>query len=689
MAAVIDLSALGTRGFVIQGDQSADLAGSDVALAGDVNKDGFDDIIVSAPFGDSGGEDAGEVYVVFGKAGGFGTVDLSSLTAAQGFAINGDGLNDYAGQSVAGAGDLNGDGFADIVIGAAKNDDGGDGAGAAYVIFGKASGFATVDLGALAAGEGFTITGDEIQDRAGHSVSSAGDVNGDGIDDLIVGAPGSDDGGASAGQAYVIYGKSAGLGNVDLGALTPADGFALIGDADGDDAGWSVASAGDVNGDGVGDIIMSAYYGNDGGGKSGESYVIFGKPGGHDTIDLSALSSGDGFKIVGSGYSYTGPTPYTKVYFGADRVSGGSDINGDGFDDLLVGSPRSTEYGDGTVSVIFGKAGGFGTIHLGQLSYNQGIHVYGGQDGGFDMSAAGDVNGDGFDDFIVGAPGADDGGIDAGNAYVIYGREDPDWVSLRSLGPTEGFLIQGDQGGDMAGRSVSGGGDVNGDGFADIVVGAPYGDDGGASAGEAYVIFGAAPTTGVTRIGSAIGQTIRGGIGDDRLDGRDGDDLLLAAGGDDELLGAAGNDDLNGGEGDDALSGGSGHDKLTGGAGIDSLTGGSGNDMLEGGSGGDSMNGGSGNDVYRVDSMADQIVETDGGGSDRLFARVSYTLAEGVYVEALNTLSNSGTTVINLIGNSFANKIIGNAGINTLSGGGGADSLNGLAGNDRIYGGAG
>jgi Ca2+-binding RTX toxin-like protein len=341
------------------------------------------------------------------------------------------------------------------------------------------------------------------------------------------------------------------------------------------------------------------------------------------------------------------------------------------------------------VSVIFGKAGGFSTIHLGQLSYNQGFLVYGGQDGGFDMSAAGDVNGDGFDDFIVGAPGADDGGIDAGNAYVIYGREDPDWVSLRDLGPDEGFMIQGDQGGDMAGRSVAGGGDVNGDGFADIILGAPYGDDGGVSAGEAYVIFGAAPTAGVTRIGSAIGQTIRGGIGDDRLDGRDGDDVLLAGGGDDELIGAAGNDDVNGGDGDDTLSGGSGNDTLTGGNGIDSLTGGSGTDLLDAGLGGDFMNGGSGNDVYRVDSVADRVVEADGAGVDRIFSRVSYTLAEGVYVETLNTLSNTGTTLINLTGNSFANKIAGNAGANTLSGAGGADSLNGLAGNDRIYGGGG
>ncbi|MCP4306559.1 MAG: hypothetical protein GY788_17155, partial [bacterium] len=175
-------------------------------------------------------------YVVFGSGSGFGSdvggrqvIDLTSLSASEGFIIQGDEGSDRAGYIVSSAGDVNGDGFDDLIIGAPLGDDGGSFAGEAYVVFGTDAGFGTPDLASrqvidltnLSAAQGFIIQGDEGSDRAGWSVSSAGDVNGDGFDDLIVGAPFGDDGGTYAGEAYVVFGGASPV-NVDLTGLTAA-----------------------------------------------------------------------------------------------------------------------------------------------------------------------------------------------------------------------------------------------------------------------------------------------------------------------------------------------------------------------------------------------------------------------------------------------------------------------------------
>ena len=296
--ALIDLSALGSGGFVILGDASLDAAGASVSSAGDVNGDGFDDLIIGAPGGDDGGSYAGEAYVIFGKAGGFATVDLATLAPADGFIIQGDAAGDRAGVSLSSAGDVNGDGYDDIIVGAPGGDDGGTDAGEAYVLFGKAGGFANIDLSNLAAADGFIIVGPdgshELGDRngqTGHSVATAGDINGDGFDDLIIGTRYGDLSGLNAGEAYVLFGKAGGFTNIDLAALAPDAGFVIRGDDTFNYAGWSVSSAGDVNGDGLDDVIVGA--------RNSAACVVFGRVGGFTNIDVASLAATDGCTIQG------------------------------------------------------------------------------------------------------------------------------------------------------------------------------------------------------------------------------------------------------------------------------------------------------------------------------------------------------------------------------------------------------
>ena len=188
-------------------------------------------------------------------------IRLNGLLGSQGFAIDGDAAGDSAGNSVSAAGDVNGDGFDDFIIGAYFNDAGGTDAGAAYVIFGKADGLGSFDLGNLQPSQGFKIQGDEAGDWAGSSVSAAGDVNGDGFDDIVIGAAyyGYY---ASTAHAYVIFGKASGFGTIDLTGLAASSGFVMT-DVIAPFSTFSVAGAGDVNGDGFDDVIIGSSYDND------------------------------------------------------------------------------------------------------------------------------------------------------------------------------------------------------------------------------------------------------------------------------------------------------------------------------------------------------------------------------------------------------------------------------------------
>ena len=494
--AQFNLSSLnGTNGFAINGINANDISGNSVSSAGDINGDGFDDLIIGASYADPNGSFSGQSYVVFGKSGGFSSsLNLSTLNGTNGFALNGINGRDISGNSVSSAGDINGDGFDDLIIGArGASPNGISSSGQSYVVFGKSSGFsASLNLSTLNGTNGFAINGINSRDYSGFSVSSAGDVNGDGFDDLIIGAFGASPNGFSSGQSYVVFGKSSGFGaRLNLSTLNGTNGFIINGINSVDESGFSVSSAGDINGDGFDDLIIGARYASPNGiSGSGQSYVVFGKSSGFGArLNLSTLNGTNGFALNGinsrdeSGFS----------------VSSAGDINGDGFDDLIIGTLDASPNGissSGQSYVVFGKSSGFSaSLNLSTLNGTNGFAINGinSRDySGSSVSSAGDVNGDGFDDLIIGALDASPNGFRSGQSYVVFGKSSgfSSSLNLSTLNGTNGFALNGINANDISGSSVSSAGDVNGDGFDDLIIGAFRASPNGYSSGQSYVVFG-------------------------------------------------------------------------------------------------------------------------------------------------------------------------------------------------------
>jgi len=496
----------GNNGFVVRGENDIDQIGITVSEAGDINGDGIDDVIIGAETEEL---DRLTAYVVYGSTTNFNAaIPISEINGTNGFVINGEtaGITgtSFLGSIVSAVGDLNNDGISDIAFG---DDRANNGTGRVYVVYGDNNGFSNpFDLAGLDGNNGFTINGINEYDGTGNAISAAGDVNGDGIDDLILGADYRNN---TMGAAYVLFGIDGGPGStVNLADLDGTNGFAISGLSPNDAAGSAVTTAGDINGDGVSDIAIGAPGSvlNGSGINMGAAFIIFGTNSGFTSpLNLLSLDGTNGFSVTG-----------IDSFDALGDALGSLDINGDGLSDLVIGAAggdglNNTLGENGETYVVLGRDTGFpATFNAASLSDNDnsdGFTIFGAgffDTSGSSVSSAGDINDDGLDDLIIGSPNANTPTtLSSGQSHILFG--DPagfaSIVNLTELDGDNGVQFTGVADSDISGDAVSGAGDVNGDGIDDFIIGARNTIRGNPdpavmdpnfvqAAGDAYVVFG-------------------------------------------------------------------------------------------------------------------------------------------------------------------------------------------------------
>lgn len=550
----------GSNGFTIQAGTDDSFEKFVVSSVGDLDGDGFGDVAVGLERNYSieySGSyyTGGRAYVVFGDSGIGSTLSLDDIDGSNGFTLL--GYDSALGSSLTAA-DIDGDGTDDLLVGdynAGSNVSSGNGngrEGQTFAVFGGdsfANEVTASDLATPGNADGAVLSSLGVGSKSGKDIAKVGDFNGDGIDDFVISGHYKTHDSDREGSAYVVFGTESGFdGTINLEDLDGTNGLEITATTKtSSQVGFNVSTAGDINGDGFDDVMLTSNF-------NSRTFVIFGTDSGAEAIDVDDLDNSNGFQL----------------YYGGDAIAGGGDINGDGFDDLVVGSE---EYG---AFVLFGAADMASVMS--QLVYDDPYFesntlfalnpdpAYGGDGtlgfhvvdelpyyGGFSSSVAmlGDINGDGFDDFIVADYRKDLGGGAYGEAFVIFGGPTghDGLINVNDLDGTNGFKITSSSG-YYLGQSVSAAGDVNGDGFNDIVLGergtGSYNNklETDVYDGNAFVIYGkdfagdagVIGSSGQDTLSGGTDSVIRAGSGDDfinidatdffRIDGGGGSDVL-------------------------------------------------------------------------------------------------------------------------------------------------------------------
>jgi hypothetical protein len=370
--------------------------------------------------------------------------------------VEGDQEGSQFGKSVASAGDINGDGFSDLVIGAPFYANGQTDEGRIYLYMGSATGLGTTPV---------TRESNQVGARFGYSVSSAGDVNGDGFSDLLVGAPSYESSPAllDEGAVFLYLGSAAGLASSSTRLLTGVAGANF---------GTAVVGAGDLNGDGFSDVAVGADLYQSGEVNEGAVYIFHGSSSGLPSVP-----------------AWIGQSNTVNAKLGGALAPGG-DVNSDGYADLLVGAVGDrfqNGVARGSVRLYLGSPGGLTDASMQTIAPDDGAYF------GFALGGGCDLNGDGYADIVVGDPFAYVNGVAySGRALVYYGEP-------LGVAQTPSWLNYSDQTGVLYGYGVACGGDVNGDGMSELLVGAPGYDNGQVNEGRLYVYPGAPSGLGTLR----------------------------------------------------------------------------------------------------------------------------------------------------------------------------------------------
>jgi hypothetical protein len=537
LAADIDLLSPGTTTF--NGTTDTYEAGHAVAAAGDVNDDGLDDVIVGEPGAGNNGADSGSAYVIYGNPN-RSSFALDNTLGARGFRIDGAQGIDAAGISVAGAGDVNGDQIDDVIVGATLANTNVNEGGGAYVVYGQDNpdpdNLNLADLeGADPLHRGFVIGTDTEAAVLGASVAGVGFFNSDSIADVAMGGLTDDATGTEA--VYVVYGQDNAAFddpadvNVDnLGFLEAARGMIITGEGTFIGVGQAIAGVGDTAGDNRTDIAIGAGeydFIAEGRNDAGQVYIVYGENSLDPAdVDLAQIYEPAGFD-EDRGYAVVGAADDDK--FGSSVAAVG-DFNNQGRPDWIGGAPRwDLGVGDeeaGAAYIVTGV-----TVGVDDPSFDPDLadaeplggiwSRIDGVDGqdllGTSVAGAGDVNGDGIPDAIVGAPAADPSspGFFDGSAYVVYGQSagDPADISagaIRNNGGDDerGFALLRDDGMDAGtlGNAVATGGDVDGDGRSEVLV---ADETLLGSKGRVYIVESAAPVS-LTPASHAFGELLVG-----------------------------------------------------------------------------------------------------------------------------------------------------------------------------------